>query len=138
MELEQAQSAAMLTINSAGDNNNTYHEGGSALNLIIAKLQQLLSDEKNQLSAGDLSTLPAVAAQKIQLFAQLSKYSQTGQLLNLDEGTVAKIKGVKSLLAENAKLLKLRMDAISEISDTISAAMTEADSDSTYSVWSGL
>lgn len=135
MDMNEGQIEVAPAINSVVGGIGNVQRGFSGLNLVIAKLQRLLGEEKDQLSVGDLSTLPAVAAQKIQLFAQLNKFSQTGKLLNLDEDTTLKIKNVKVQLEENAKLLKLRMDAISEITDTISAAMSEADGDSTYSVW---
>lgn len=135
MEMNEGQVAGEPAINPVVGGIGDVQRGYSGLNLVIAKLQRLLGDEKNQLIAGDLSSLPTVAGQKIQLFAQLNKFGQTGHLVNLDDETTAKIKNVKLLLEENAKLLKLRMDAISEVADTISAAMTEADGDSTYSVW---
>lgn len=135
MDMNEGQIAVAPAINSVVGGIGNVQRGSSGLNLVIAKLQRLLGEEKDQLSVGDLSTLPAVAAQKIQLFAQLNKFSQTGKLLNPDEDTTLKIRNVKVQLEENAKLLKLRMDAISEITDTISAAMSEADGDSTYSVW---
>lgn len=135
MDMNEGQIAVAPAINSVVGGIGDVQKGYSALNLVIAKLQRLLGEEKSQLSAGDLSSLPAVAGQKIQLFAQLSNFGQSGYLLNLDDETTEKIRNVKILLEENARLLKLRMDAISEVTDTISAAMTEADGDSTYSVW---
>ena len=135
MEMNEGQVVAVPAINSVVGSIGDVQKGYSALNLVIAKLQRLLGEEKSQLSSGDLSSLAIVAGQKIQLFAQLSKFGQTGKLLNLDDETAEKIKNVKILLEENARLLKLRMDAITEITDTISAAMAEADGDSTYSVW---
>ncbi|MBL1406443.1 MAG: hypothetical protein COC00_010705 [Rhizobiales bacterium] len=135
MEMNEGQATGEPVINPVVGGIGDVQKGYSALNLVIAKLQRLLGEEKTQLTAGDLSSLPTVAGQKIQLFAQLNKFSQTGHLLNVDDETTAKIKNVKIQLQDNARLLKLRMDAITEITDTISAAMTEADGDSTYSVW---
>lgn len=135
MEMNEGRGVGEPAVNPVVGGIGYVQKGYSALNLVIAKLQRLLGEEKNQLVAGDLSSLQLVAGQKIQLFAQLNKFGQTGHLLNLDEETTAKIKNVKIELEENARLLKMRMDAISEITETISTAMTQADGDSTYSVW---
>lgn len=135
MDMNEGQVAPNSATHSVVGGIGDVQRGFSGLNLVIAKLQRLLGEEKNQLNAGDLSMLPTVAAQKIQLFAQLNKFTQTGQLVNLDEDTAIIVRSLKDNLQENARLLKLRMDAIGEITDTISAAMTEADGDNTYSVW---
>lgn len=135
MDMNEGQVAGSNATHSVVGGIGDVQRGFSGLNLVIAKLQRLLGEEKNQLNVGDLSMLPTVAAQKIQLFAQLNKFTQTGQLVNLDEDTAIIVRNVKDQLQENARLLKLRMDAIGEITDTISAAMTEADGDNTYSVW---
>lgn len=86
----------------------------------IRTLIDVLDREGDALRAGDLSALPAIAEEKIQLSAEISKHPATGRDLEILR---AKASANASLLAaaiRGIRAARNRLDALSEVRDVLS------------------
>ena len=101
---------------------------------LLGNLKQVIEAEQQQLNAGSMDALETFAREKLQILMQLNRFSQAEtnhEALNSNKDALEQM---RSMLDQNMKALKFRMQAIGEIAETIEAASREAQSDGTYEV----
>lgn len=103
-----------------------------AFEAVIHDLKRVLVEEQDLLARPDTGTYEVIAIRKLQIFGKLNQYRKNGLESQLFEPLENEVREIDGLLAQNSLSLKIRMEAISEVSHTISKAFEEAESDGTY------
>ena len=106
----------------------------NVLDSILSELHNVLGSEKVHLNSGRMDLLESFAREKLQILANLDRFSRNNQNSSEFRNNRTKIEHAGKLLQENLEILKLRINAIGEITKTIEDAVTEAESDGTYEV----
>lgn len=101
-------------------------------NLVLQDLKQLLEREKSHLSQGGVDNLESFAREKMQMFVSLNHLAKSIDTIDRTEENRIEVVNVNEMLNENLNTLKFRMDAISEITQTIEDAINDSESDGTY------
>lgn len=112
----------------------THPNNLESLQVAISRLIQLLGEEEVELKSGNLRFLEKFAREKMQLLRQLSHLSELNQINRLPSAITAEVKRLKNMLDNNARHLKVKMDAINEVADSINSATRNSESDGTYMV----
>lgn len=98
----------------------------------LSRLTELLESELQDLEDGNLETIAEKAKQKLQLLAQLSRIARGKHTEDQEDAHRAQLEKLRTLIETTMKRLEVRMNAVSEVVETIEAAAREADSDGTY------
>ena len=101
-------------------------------NLVLQDLKHLLDREKSHLLQGGVDKLESFAREKMQMFVSLSHLAKSIDTVDQTEENRIEVVNVNEMLNENLNTLKFRMDAISEITQTIEDAINESECDGTY------
>ena len=103
-----------------------------ATGIALTRLKELLESELLDLENGNLEAIAEKAKQKLQLLAQLSRIARTRHTQGQGEVHREQLEELQTLIETNMKRLKVRMNAVSEVVETIETAARDADSDGTY------
>jgi len=101
-------------------------------NLVLQDLKQLLEREKSHLLQGGVDNLESFAREKMQMFVSLNHLAKSIDNIDQTEENRIEVVNVNEMLNENLNTLKIRMAAISEITQTIEDAIKDSESDGTY------
>ena len=106
--------------------------GGDALATALAKLIETLEEENAILREQKLLIHSAYTDRKNQALRELMA-AQRKEFHAAASEVQPQLQQLSGVLAENARLLKLHIAAVGEISDIIVDSLKEANSDGTYS-----
>ena len=101
---------------------------------LLSNLKQVIEAEEQQLNSGSMDALETFAREKLQILMQLNRFSQAQPNHDALNKNKHALEQMRSMLDQNMRALKFRMQAIGEIAETIEAASREAQSDGTYEV----
>ncbi len=104
------------------------------INTVIKEMNDLLSREQAYLNEGGVEKLQSFANEKMQIVANFNRLSQTNSGEFDAYQNRSELHNIKKMLTNNLDRLKFRLDAITEITQTIEGAITDAESDGTYSL----
>ena len=76
--------------------------------------------------------MESFANEKIRIFVSLNHLAQSVNTIRQNEVSRSEVQDVASMLNENLDILKLRINAISEIAQNIEEVINDAESDGTY------
>jgi len=107
-------------------------DNSQKFNLVLQDLKHLLDREKTHLLQGGVDKLESFAKEKMQMFASLSNLAKMIDTVDQTEENRIAVFNVNEMLNDNLNTLKFRMDAISEITQTIEEAINESECDGTY------
>lgn len=98
----------------------------------VAKLREIVDSEIAHLKFGRVDLLEKFAKEKMSVLGELNAAMAERPVGEVAADNRDSLREIERLLSESARALKLRMDAINEITDTIESAIHEAESDGTY------
>jgi len=119
-------------LNSANDQRLKPVNSSQKFNLVLQDLKDLLQREKSHLLQGGVDKLESFAREKMQMFVSLNHLAKTIGTVHQTEANRIEVVNVNEMLNENLSTLKFRMEAISEITQTIEEAINDSESDGTY------
>lgn len=105
----------------------------SGFEAVLHDLKKVLIQEKEMILYADRDTFELLTIKKLQFLGKLGRYSGSDLLSSMPAHIVREIEEVDSLLSSNSKVLRLKIDALTEVSKTISQAIEDTQSDGTYS-----
>lgn len=106
--------------------------GGTALELPLAKLLAAVEEENDVLRDQRLVTHSIYTDRKNQALRELMAAQRMAGTVHA-EALRPQLQVLAGALKENARLLKLHISAVGEISDIIVGSLKDAESDGTYS-----
>ena len=106
----------------------------SGFDKVLSGLMSVLEVERQALEDTSRADFPGLTRQKLQLLMQLDRLAASNRTAGAPESVGEKLVEAKRRLDENARILKLRMDAIREVAELIAEDIRDAESDGTYSV----
>lgn len=104
---------------------------------IIAQAEELLDYEIESLQSQKLPDFTAINTKKIRVLRDLEEAKEV--LLNISdrryqEYAIEKLAGLKPKLERDQELLKMHLDAVSDLVEVIKSSVKNAEADGTYSV----
>jgi len=110
------------------------HGSASSFDLLLERLERIVAAENADLAAHDYSRIVDSAKQKTYLLLELNRTPQDKIRDRAGRGLKARLEQVRLLIASNERCLKLHLKAARELSDVVSDAIREDESDGTYSL----
>lgn len=104
----------------------------ATLEVTLQRLEEVLDQETSALRAGGSVDLQAFNGRKSQALLELTRMLRHAQGGAQDPHLVKRIGAIQSKLAINQAVLKMHLEAVREVSNTIADAIRAADSDGTY------
>ena len=101
----------------------------------LARLEKALDDENAALGSFDASNIGEFSRIKTQCLLELQRPAYVNPAQDLD--LQARLRALQQKLELNRWLLHLHLEAAKEVSSVIMSAIREAESDGTYSRYSG-
>jgi len=102
------------------------------IDTLIDALSEVLARENASLASGNSDFTDTTTREKLQLITRFNRVCLDDANLILPPELLFKVQDIVKLLSENEKSLKLRMEAIKEVTETITNAACLAESDGTY------
>ena len=102
------------------------------LEVSIQRLEEIVEQETSALRMRQAIDLKAFNDRKSQALLELMRWLRTVQGVGASPTLAARIGSLKEKLAVNQAVLKLHLEAVREISTTLSDAIRHAESDGTY------
>lgn len=102
------------------------------LDVSIQRLEEIVDQETKALQARQAIDLKEFNDRKSQALLELTRWLRSMQGVEENPPLAARIAVLKEKLALNQAVLKVHLEAVREISNTLSDAIRHADSDGTY------
>lgn len=110
--------------------------GGAAplpmLEISLQRLEEVVDQETAALKSGQRIDLKAYNDRKSQALLELSRWLRNMPNLGANPELAARVGGLKEKLAANQAALKLHLEAVQEISASLTDAIQQSESDGTY------
>lgn len=110
--------------------------GGAAplpmLEISLQRLEEVVDQETAALKSGQPVDLKAYNDRKSQALLELSRWLRNIPNLGANPELAARVGGLKEKLALNQAALKLHLEAVQEISASLTDAIQQSESDGTY------
>ncbi len=110
----------------------TDNRGLAELERLLGKLNSILGRERECGLQAPRSEISTLTQQKLQLLMELNRFTLDRRELDFLPEVREEIEATRENLMENARAIARRIDAIREIVEILSCAITEAESDGTY------
>ena len=104
------------------------------LQSILGELKEVLLKETKIIDSGNTLLLTRSARDKIRILSDLENYQTNGHNPNENKFSQIELTETRKLLKANLDKLKLRVNAIGEITKTIEDGIIESESDGTYDI----
>ena len=99
---------------------------------LAGRIESVLAEERQLLSGGPAEDLDRIAARKNLLALEATRLTQHAGALAPSPAVTARLRDVAAALADNERLLKRHIDAVSEIAALVADVCSRASSDGTY------
>lgn len=99
----------------------------------IDRTEAIVRDETSALRRGELVDLHQYSSRKSHQLLALNRAFEAARDASGQDHMVREMDRLRETLAENAALLRTRLDAVQEVAEIISSIMRQAQSDGTYS-----
>lgn len=99
----------------------------------IDRTEAIVQDETSALRRGEVIDLHEYSSRKSHQLLALNRAFEAARAASGQDILVSEIDRLRETLAENAALLRTRLDAVQEVAEMISSIMRQAQSDGTYS-----
>jgi hypothetical protein len=106
--------------------------GGSTLLPILKRLEEVLQDETDALRRQSAAELPQLFQRKCQGLLELANMQRSLGDATLSEPVRAALASVRHSLNVNRDVLKLHIDATTELIEVFAQAIRDSESDGTY------
>lgn len=102
------------------------------LETLIQRLEEVVEQETAALRAGGSVDLKAFNDRKSQALLELTRWMRNMSNVGANPDLAGRIAGLKEKLAVNQSVLNLHLEAVREISTSMSDAIQQSESDGTY------
>lgn len=105
----------------------------SSLEVILARLEDIIDQETTALTGRGSIDLKDFNDRKTQALLDLSRVLKHLSNFKGDQALQKRLLVIQGKLAQNSRILKMHLEAVREISSTLTSAIRDSESDGTYS-----